>query len=181
MLSPVSSKRMSRSDLTKLIKADAAANRSNAKGFAVVVSYRVAHWATGKALWIRLPLVILHRLLTEVLLGVEIPARVEAGPGLQVWHCTGLVVHADTKIGTDVILRHNTTIGALGDHDDGHAPTIGDRVSVGTGAIILGEITIGDDASIGAGAVVIHDVPAGATAVGNPARILDRSNTQKRS
>ena len=54
------------------------------------------------------------------------------------------------------------------------APILGDRVQVGAGAVILGAVRIGDDAIIGANAVVLQDVPAGAVAVGNPARVLER-------
>ena len=54
------------------------------------------------------------------------------------------------------------------------APVIGDRVSIGAGAKLLGRIRIGDDAEIGANAVVLDDVPAGALAVGIPARIILR-------
>jgi serine O-acetyltransferase len=56
------------------------------------------------------------------------------------------------------------------------APTIGNRVDLGAGAKILGPVTIGDDAVIGANAVVLCDVPAGALAVGIPARILLRKD-----
>ncbi len=164
---------MEGSELIELLKADLSANNGNAKGLAVVVSYRIAHWAlTQKASWVRIPVVLMHRLFTEVVLGVELPAGVEAGPGLQVWHCTGLVVHADSRLGDNVILRHNTTLGALGDDDRGSAPVLGDRVSVGTGAIIIGPIQVGDDATVGAGSVVVGDVPPGGTVVGNPARVI---------
>jgi serine O-acetyltransferase len=52
-------------------------------------------------------------------------------------------------------------------------PEIGDGVFIGAGARVLGDVRVGDGAKIGANAVVIHDVPAGATAVGIPARVLD--------
>jgi serine O-acetyltransferase len=55
------------------------------------------------------------------------------------------------------------------------APRIGNRVDIGAGAKILGSVTIGDGAVIGANAVVLDDVPAGALAVGIPARIVRRS------
>ena len=83
-------------------------------------------------------------------------------------------MHANVRLGCDVTLRHNTTLGARGEAVDAPAPVVGDRVDVGAGAIVLGDLKVGDDAVIGAGAVVVHDVPAGATVVGNPARVLGR-------
>jgi serine O-acetyltransferase len=59
-------------------------------------------------------------------------------------------------------------------------PKIGDKVFIGAGARILGDITIGDEALIGANSVVIRDVPAGATAVGIPAKLLDTSGKAER-
>ena len=70
-------------------------------------------------------------------------------------------------------LRHGVTIGLKNTHQRG-APRIGNRVDIGAGAKLLGPIRIGDDAVIGANAVVLQDVPAGALAVGIPARIIPR-------
>jgi serine acetyltransferase len=171
---------MSATGLRELLREDARANRGNPKGLLAVASYRIAHAvhrAGPRAL--RFPVNLAHRLLTEVALGAELPASMVAGRRLQIWHCTGLVVHAGTRLGDDVVLRHNTTIGTVGDagdagegHDESAAPIIGDRVDIGTSALVLGPVTVGDDAVIGAGAVVVHDVPAGATVVGNPARAI---------
>ena len=54
-------------------------------------------------------------------------------------------------------------------------PTIGNRVYIGAGAKIIGKLTVGDGARIGANAVVTEDVPPGCTAVGVPARLIERS------
>jgi serine acetyltransferase len=120
------------------------------------------------------PILAVYRVVVDWVLGVELPPSVVAGPGLRIWHGTGLVVHANVRLGADVTLRHNTTLGAKGEAHDAPAPVIGDRVDVGAGAIVLGDLTVGDDAVVGAGAVVVDDVPAGATVVGNPARVLVR-------
>jgi serine acetyltransferase len=162
--------------LGELLRADRAANRGNAKGLVVVTSFRLAAAARGhgRRRWWALPVLVLHRLLVDWIMGVELPPSVVAGPGLRVWHGTGLVVHANSRLGADVTLRHNTTLGAKGEQHDAPAPVLGDRVDVGAGAIVLGALHVGDDAVIGAGAVVVDDVPAGATVVGNPARVLPR-------
>jgi serine O-acetyltransferase/putative colanic acid biosynthesis acetyltransferase WcaB len=89
---------------------------------------------------------------------------------LRVYHGAGIVINGRTVLGDDVAIRQNVTIGNA--RSGGPCPVIGDRVELGAGAIVIGGISIGDDARIGAGAVVTKDVPAGATAVGNPARIV---------
>ncbi len=162
--------------LLALLRADLAANRANPKGRFVMLAFRLTHAVRGRGrppLW-SLPAVAVYRLVVDWLLGIEIPPSTRVGPGLCVWHGTGLVLHKRVQLGAGVTLRHGVTIGVLGDGRDeaAMAPILGDRVDVGAGAIVLGPITIGDDASIGAGAVVLCDVPAGATAVGNPARVL---------
>lgn len=159
--------------LAPLLRADRMANRGNPKGLLIVVAYRIAHHATTHwPRWAALPVVVLHRALTEVVLGVEFPAAVTAGPGLQIWHGTGLVVHSGTRLGSNVVLRHQTTIGTAGRAATDRPPTIGDHVEIGAGALIIGDVTIGERAVIGAGAVVVGNVPSGATVVGNPARVV---------
>jgi serine acetyltransferase len=162
--------------LGQLLRADRAANRGNAKGLVVVSGYRIASAVRGTGrprLW-AVPVLALYRLLVDWVLGVDLPPSVVAGPGLGVWHCTGLVVHSNVRMGSQVTLRHNTTLGAKDDALDAPAPVLGDGVDVGAGAIVLGGVHVGDGAVIGAGAVVVDDVPAGATVVGNPARVLSR-------
>lgn len=66
------------------------------------------------------------------------------------------------KIGCNCTILHNVTIGA----GRGGAPTIGDNVYIGAGAIIIGDIKIGDNVKVGAGAVVFKDVPSNSTVVG---------------
>ena len=91
------------------------------------------------------------------------------GPGLFVSHGHGTVLSAEV-IGDDLWVHQGVTIGW--DYRGDRLPRIGSRVFVGAGAKILGAVTIGDGARIGANAVVLCDVPAGATAVGVPARVL---------
>lgn len=172
--SPVMADSTGADDLWATIRADLAANAGNPKGKVVVTCFRLAHAARGSGprRWWSVPILVLYRLVVDWILGIEIPPTVTAGPGLAVFHGTGLVVHSRARLGRDVVLRHGVTIGALGEDPDGRPATLGDRVSVGAGALVLGDIVVGDDARIGAGAVVVTDVPARATVVGNPARVV---------
>ena len=107
---------------------------------------------------------------TELLTGISLPKSADIGGGLRIWHFGGVFVHGQARIGRSCTLRQGVTIGSR--FDNGPAPVIGHSVDIGAYAQILGGITVGDRASIGAMAVVLCDVPAGATAVGNPARIV---------
>jgi serine O-acetyltransferase len=93
------------------------------------------------------------------------------GPGLFVAHGTGTTLAAE-RIGCNCYVHQNVTLGW--DYRSQHGPIIGDNVFIGAGAVIVGAVTIGDGARIGANAMVLCDVPAGATAVGVPARVFDR-------
>lgn len=99
--------------------------------------------------------------------GLDAVSSLVIGPGLYIPHPVGTVIMA-TSIGSHCHIIHGVTIGM---RTTPEFPVIGDHVTIGAGARVLGGITIGDGATIGANAVVIHDVPAGATAVGIPARI----------
>ena len=110
--------------------------------------------------------------------GIELPYSAKVGRRVVIEHQGGIVIHGDCVIGNECHIRQNCTLGNKTLDRPFDAPTLGDRVNVGAGAVILGKVTIGDDANIGANAVVLKDVPAGATAVGVPAKIRERSSTK---
>jgi serine O-acetyltransferase len=91
------------------------------------------------------------------------------GPGLFISHGQATVLSAE-RIGANLQVHQGVTVGW--DYRGDRRPIIGDDVFIGAGAKILGAVTVGDGARIGANAVVVCDVPAGATAVGVPARIV---------
>jgi serine O-acetyltransferase len=137
--------------------------------------------------WLRAPLSATYNaafLVTDWLLGIELPYTVRLGRRVRIWHHGGIVISA-RAIGNDVHIRHNTTLGVVRRDELGAVPIIGDGVDIGVGACILGPVTVGDGSAIGASSVVLHDVPPGATAVGAPARLvlkgkLSRTNSSTR-
>ncbi len=104
--------------------------------------------------------------------GIELPYSAVIGRNVIVEHQGGIVVHGCTVIGDGCTIRQNCTFGIRDKSDLGAAPVIGKGVDVGAGAVVLGRVHVGDNAVIGANAVVLSDVPAGALAVGVPARIV---------
>lgn len=104
--------------------------------------------------------------------GADIPLNTRIGGGFLMPHPNGIVIHSDSSIGPNCLVFQQVTIGDAA----GGVPQIGGHVDIGAGAKILGNVRIGDHAKIGANAVVLQDVPAGATAVGIPAKIIASSD-----
>ena len=102
--------------------------------------------------------------------GIELPWQTRVGPRLRIYHGTGVVVHAESVLGSDVILRQGVCIGERSPR--GGTPRIEDGVELGANSMVLGACTVGPGATIAAGAIVTTDVPAGHTAVGPRSRLL---------
>lgn len=111
-----------------------------------------------------------YRVVALNFMSIDIPAGTEIGPRLKIHHGFGLVINAASIIGSDVELRHSTTIGSRKTSSD--CPRIGDNVSVGPQTVIMGSIIIGSGARIGAGSVVLHNVARQVSVAGSPARDL---------
>lgn len=132
-------------------------------------SYRKAHW-----LWTH-GFLFLARWISQRArrkTGIEIHPGATIGRGLFIDHGMGVVIGETTIIGDNCQLFHGVTLGGTGEQKVKRHPTLEDNVYIGAGAKCLGDITLGKDCKVGAQAVVLHDVPAGATAVGIPARMI---------
>ncbi|MEG0265721.1 MAG: serine O-acetyltransferase EpsC [Erysipelotrichaceae bacterium] len=106
--------------------------------------------------------------------GIEIHPGACIARGLIIDHGMGVVIGETAIVGEDVLIYHGVTLGGTGKQHCKRHPTLGNRVMIGSGAKILGNITLGDDVKIGANAVVMKDIPSGCTAVGIPARIIEK-------
>jgi serine O-acetyltransferase len=138
-------------------------------GFHAITAHRGIH-----ALWKRrVPL--LPRLLSEVVhrvTGIDIHPGATIGPGFFIDHGTGVVIGGTAIVGRDVTIYQGVTLGGTSLQRKKRHPTIGDNVTVGSGAAVLGDITIGENVKIGANSVVVKDVPANSTVVGIPGRVV---------
>jgi serine O-acetyltransferase len=134
-------------------------------GVQALLAHRVAH-ALLEARVPVLPRMIAY--VTRSVTGVEIHPAAEIGREFFIDHGSGVVIGETARIGDRVTLYQGVTLGGTGFQRGKRHPTLGDNVTVGSGAKLLGPIAVGDNAKIGANTVVVEDVPPGATVVGNP-------------
>jgi serine O-acetyltransferase len=147
-------------------------------GVHAVLLHRLAHacW-THDFKWLGRFISHLARFLT----GIEIHPGAKIGERVFFDHAMGVVVGETAEIGDDCTIYQGVTLGGTSLYKGTKRhPTLGRGVVVGAGAQVLGGFTVGDGAKVGSNAVVTKPVPAGATAVGNPARIIQAELDVKR-
>lgn len=135
-----------------------------------IVLFRLSH-ACGS----RIPLAgYALKQINHVLTGADIAWQARIGPGLKLYHPTGVVIGPYVEMGPDCAIQQGVTVGGLGGESatPEDSPELGAGVALGAGCRVIGRVRVGDGSRIGANAVVTKDVPAGATAVGVPARVL---------
>ncbi len=146
-------------------------------GVHALIIHRFSHWVWRKRFfWIAR--FISH--ITRWLTGIEIHPGATIGRRVFIDHGMGVVIGETAVIHDDCTLYHGVTLGGTSWNKGKRHPTLEQGVVIGAGAKILGPITIGAGSKIGSNAVVVKDVPAGATAVGIPARILDGEVSKQR-
>jgi serine O-acetyltransferase len=142
-------------------------------GFKTVVVHGFGQWRMSiRWKWLRALMGVLYRILYRrccVRYGIELPYGVKLGERVIFEHQNCIVIHGNSVIDDDSIIRHGVTLGNRYQDRLDEAPVLGKRVSVGTGAVILGKVTLGDDVQVGANAVVLEAVLPGCTVVGVPA------------
>ncbi|SDD18188.1 serine O-acetyltransferase EpsC [Rhodococcus tukisamuensis] len=145
-------------------------------GLHAIWAHRVAHrmWAVPA---LRGPARVLAQF-TRFLTGVEIHPGATIGRRFFIDHGMGVVIGETAEIGDDVMLYHGVTLGGRSVAKTKRHPTIGNRVTIGAGAKVLGPVVVGDDSAIGANAVVTRDVPVDSIATGIPATVRHRSGRQ---
>ena len=153
-------------------------------GLHAIAAHRVSH-----ALWKR-NFLLSARILSQItrfFTGIEIHPGAEIGAGFMIDHGMGVVIGETAVIGDNVTLYHDVTLGGRKFYDE-HGkklekrhPTVGDNVTIGSGAQILGPITIGNNVKIGSNAIVIKDIPDNCTVVHTPAYIVKKSEVKDKT
>lgn len=163
-------------DIESILKHDPAA-RSKIEVFFLyptihaMIAHRIAHFLYNEQLF------FLARFVSQtsrLFTGIEIHPGAKIGKGLFIDHGMGVVIGETAEVGDNVVMYHGVTLGGTGKEKGKRHPIIGNNVLIGCGAKILGPVNIGDNSKVGANAVVLKDVPANATAVGIPARIIEK-------
>jgi serine O-acetyltransferase len=134
-------------------------------GVQALLAHRASH-ALQEARVPLLPRAIAY--LSRAVTGVEIHPAAQIGSEFFVDHGAGVVIGETATIGDCVTLYQGVTLGGTGFQRGKRHPSLGDNVTVGSGAKLLGPIAVGDGAKIGANTVVVEDVPPSSTVVGNP-------------
>lgn len=144
-------------------------------GLWAVWTHRFGNWRMGiRPKLLRLPFSLLYKIAyywVTWFWGIKLDYTVKLGRRVRIWHHGGMILGA-REIGDDVHLRQNTTLGLADRRDLAAKPVIGNKVEIGTGAVVVGYINIGEGAVIGANAVVTKDVPAYAMVGGVPAKLI---------
>ncbi len=135
--------------------------------------YRFGRWKNTlpkPARWVANKVYRLGYIATNLTVGCHVPDTVEFGEAPHLIHAKDLHLHPHVKFGDRIGLMHNVTIASSVERPG--VPVVGNDVFIGTGAVVVGPVKIGDGARIAPNSLVLADVPAGATAIGVPARIL---------
>ena len=172
-----------RSDIQCILERDPAARTrwevlTCYPGLHALVLHRRAHWCwTHGFKWLGRFTSHISRWLT----GIEIHPGAQIAGCVFIDHGMGVVIGETAEIGAGCTIYHGVTLGGTALYKGAKRhPTLGKNVIVGAGAQVLGGFTVGDGAKIGSNAVVTKPVPAGATAVGNPARIIEADAAAQR-
>lgn len=170
-----------RQDIASIIERDPAARNAWEvltcyPGLHAIVMHRWAHWCwTHGMKWLGRFISYVARVLTAV----EIHPGATVGRRVFIDHGFGVVIGETAEVGDDCTIYQGVTLGGTSLHKGvKRHPTLSRGVIVGAGAQILGGFTIGEYAKVGSNAVVVKEVPAGATAVGNPAHLVQKDTAK---
>src|ERR1700744_6012632 len=148
------------------------------KGFHALQSFRVAHWLWREG---RKAMALFLQSRISPKFAVDIHPAAVIGRGIMLDHATGIVIGETAVVDDDVSIMQDVTLGGTGKESGDRHPKIRRGVLLSMGAKILGNIEIGEYSRIGASSVVLKDVPAGCTAVGVPAKLVNCSGAERPS
>ena len=140
-------------------------------GFHALIYHKISHRLYR---WKRFFLARMISQLGRFFTGIEIHPGAVIGRGLFIDHGMGVVIGETAELGRNVTLFQGVTLGGTGKEKGKRHPTIGNNVVIASGAKVLGSFTVGDRVKIGAGSVVLQAVPPNSTVVGIPGRVVVR-------
>ena len=142
-------------------------------GLKALAAHRISHflWRHNCRLLARM-----HSQFWRFWTQIEIHPGAQIAEGVFIDHGSGLVIGETAVVEKGAMLYHGVTLGGTGKDKGKRHPTVGNKVVIGAGAKVLGPINIGDNSKVGSNSVVLKDVPAGATAVGVPARNIVKAS-----
>ena len=143
----------------------------NYPGVWAIAAYRVAN-RLHNANWKRLSRVIMG--INQIITNIDIHPAATIGSRVFIDHGMGVVIGETTIIEDDVLIYQGVTLGGVNLSTGKRHPTIKQGAVIGAGAKVLGNITIGENSKVGANSVVVKEVPDRSTAIGIPARVVDK-------
>lgn len=141
--------------------------------FKAVKIYRL-YQSNQNSIWKYFFSILWHRYYRKY--GLEFFTNMSIGKGLVIGHWGRIIINGEAKIGEQLMITHNVTIGRDIRGRRRGVPTIGNRVAIRTNSTVVGNITIGDDVLIAPNTFVNFDVPSHSVVIGNPAKIIPREN-----
>ena len=148
------------------------------KGFHALECYRIGHWLWSQG---RDALALFFQSRISELFAVDIHPAAKLGRGIMMDHATGVVIGETAVVEDDVSIMHDVTLGGTGKESGDRHPKIRRGVLLSMGAKVLGNIEVGEYSRVGAGSVVLKSVPAGCTAVGVPATLVNCAGVERPS
>ncbi len=160
--------------LVKWVLQDWSVNAGYRDSQLVLAWFRLAQWAFRRWGAVGNTFAVVYRLVTSLIISIELPAEIEVGPRLRLYHPHGIVLNPGVALGADCVLRQNVTIGNIirRDGTEKGVASAGDGVEFGAGCVVVGGIHVGNHARIGALALVTESVPERGVMTGNPARLI---------
>ncbi|MGV1037431.1 MAG: serine O-acetyltransferase [Candidatus Nanopelagicales bacterium] len=163
-----------RDDVRSIVRRDPAARNAWEvavlyPGVHAIVAHRASHWMWRHGA--KFPARALSQV-SRFATGVEIHPGAEIGDRLFIDHAAGVVIGETAVVGDDVTLFHGVTLGGMSSVAEKRHPNVGDGVTIGTGAKVLGPIDVGDGSRIGANAVLLRSVPPESVVVGVPGQVI---------
>ncbi len=144
-------------------------------GVKAIIKYRIAHKLYNHKMYFLADWLSKR---TRKQTGIEIHPAAKIGKGVFIDHGMGVVIGETAVVGDNCTIYQGVTLGGTGKDKGKRHPTIGNNVTIGSGAKVLGPFTVGDNSKIAANAVVLNEIPPNSTCVGVPAHIVKRDNVK---